>query len=134
MLRERRRTESGAAAVEFAIILPIFAALLMGMIQYGYYFWTAETTGSAARETARRIVVGSCWTEYDAFAEAHLAKTATTSVSPDPDGLDVGEIVTVTVVTDGDILDFFPVPDTVTREYQARMEVDTPSSAGCEMP
>jgi Flp pilus assembly protein TadG len=133
-VRECRRSENGAAAVEFAIILPIFAALLMGMIQYGYYFYTAEITGSAARETARRIVVGSCWSEYDAFAEGHLTMVATTTVSPAPDGLDVGDIVTVTVTTDGDLLDFFPLPDTVTREYQARMEVDAESTAGCDIP
>ena len=130
----RRRSEGGAAAVEFAIILPIFAAMLMGMIQYGFYFWTAETTGSAARETARRIVVGSCWSEYETFAQAHGPRIASAAVSPDPSGLEVGDIVTVTVVANGDILNFFPLPDTVTRNYQARMEVNEPSAAGCDIP
>jgi Flp pilus assembly pilin Flp len=132
VVRERRKSEGGAAAVEFALIFPLFAALVMGMVQYGFYFWTAETTGSAARETARRIVVGACWSGYDTFAQDHGPRITSTAVSPDPAGLDVGQSVTVTVVADGDILNFFPLPDTVTREYTARMEVDEASGAACE--
>ena len=130
----KRRSENGAAAVEFAIIFPLFAALIMGMIQYGWYFWTAETTGSAARETARRIVVGSCWGQELAYAQAHGRGVTSADSNPDPSGLNVGDIVTVTVTADGDILNFFPLPDTVSRDYQARMEVDAPSSAGCDIP
>ena len=57
----KRRNQRGAAAVEFALVLPIFIALVFGIIQYGFYFWTAETANSAAREAARRVVVGDCW-------------------------------------------------------------------------
>lgn len=103
----------------------------MGMVQYGFYFWTAETTGSAARETARRIVVGACWSDYATFAQDHGPRITSTAVSPAPAGLDVGDTVTVTVVADGDILNFFPLPDSVTRTYEARMEVDAASTAPC---
>ena len=130
-MRERR-SEDGAAAVEFAIIFPLFAALVMGMIQYGFYFWTAETTGSAARETARRIVVGSCWGEYETFAQDHGPRITATTLDGDPDTLEVGQSITVHVEADGDILGFFLLPDTVERDYTARMEVDAPSTVACE--
>ena len=57
----KRRNQRGAAAVEFALVLPIFIFLVFGIIQYGFYFWTAETANSAAREAARRVVVGANW-------------------------------------------------------------------------
>ena len=127
----KRRREDGAAAVEFALVLPIFVFLLFGVIQFGFYFWTAETANSAAREAARRVVVGDCWdstkmTNY-VKSQAPQASTATKSVG-DPSTLAVGNTITVTVTANSNILNFFPVPNTVTREYVARMEVNQQSS------
>ena len=60
-MSKRRTSEDGAAVVEFALVFPIFIVIVMGIIQYGWYFFNAESTNSAAREVARRVVVGDCW-------------------------------------------------------------------------
>jgi Flp pilus assembly protein TadG len=53
-LRKRSRDpQRGAAAVEFALVLPLFLALLMGSIDYGYYFFSDQIVTNAAREGAR---------------------------------------------------------------------------------
>ena len=48
----RFRGDEGASAVEFALILPILAILLFGVIDYGW--WFGETLGlrSGVREAA----------------------------------------------------------------------------------
>ena len=125
----RRKDQRGAAAVEFALVLPIFVALVFGIIQYGYYFWTAESANSAAREAARRVVVGDCWDNTKMTNYIRSQAPNTTAASKTATNVGVGKNVTVTVTADSDILGFFPVPATVTREYVARMEVDTQSAA-----
>jgi Flp pilus assembly protein TadG len=125
----RRRNERGAEAVEFALIAIPFLILVLGIIQYGYYFWTAETTNSAARETARRVVVGDCW-DYTAMKNfavknAPVAKAADVTRNPaDMTGITQGTTVTVTVVTHANLLGIIPLPDggTITREYTAIQE------------
>jgi Flp pilus assembly protein TadG len=51
--RPRRRSESGGAAVEFAIVLPLFVGLVMGALEYGYFFFSQQVVTNAARESAR---------------------------------------------------------------------------------
>jgi len=130
-----KRDDDGAAAVEFALLVPIFAAILFGIIEFGWYFWTAETTNGAARETARRVVVGDCW---DSGAATTFAKrqapqlTGNVAWSPAPStSLNPGDTITVTLTSDAGLINFIPgLPDTVTREYQARMEF-TENSGAC---
>jgi hypothetical protein len=43
----------GAAAVEFAIVLPLLLTILFGTIEWGYYFFTREIVINSAREGAR---------------------------------------------------------------------------------
>jgi Flp pilus assembly protein TadG len=57
-----RRGQQGAAAVEFALVLPIMLLLLFGLIQYGYYFYSMQAGSSAVGDAARRIAVGNCTT------------------------------------------------------------------------
>jgi Flp pilus assembly protein TadG len=51
--RPSRNPQRGAAAVEFALILPLFLTLLMGTLDYGYYFFSDQIVTNAAREGAR---------------------------------------------------------------------------------
>jgi len=51
--------ESGQSVVEFALVLPIFLLLVMGLIQFGAIFNGQITVTSAAREGARLGVVGT---------------------------------------------------------------------------
>jgi Flp pilus assembly protein TadG len=52
-----RRTESGAAAVEFALVAPILIILVFGVISFGIIFGQQLALGNAAREASRYGVV-----------------------------------------------------------------------------
>jgi len=52
------RGQRGAAAVEFALVLPIFLVIVFGILQYSVYFFSAQSGAAAAREAARRAAVG----------------------------------------------------------------------------
>jgi Flp pilus assembly protein TadG len=49
--------ERGQALLEFALILPIFAVALLGMIDVGRAIWANNAVANAAREAARYAVV-----------------------------------------------------------------------------
>ncbi len=70
-----KRPEEGAAAVEFALILPIFSLLLFGMVQYSMYFWSTQSAADAAREGARRGAVGQTCADLTATT-SQLVKLA----------------------------------------------------------
>jgi Flp pilus assembly pilin Flp len=53
-----QRREDGAAAVEFALLLPLLVLLLFGIIEFGFAFSTRIQATNAAREAARLAVVG----------------------------------------------------------------------------
>jgi Flp pilus assembly protein TadG len=53
----QERARSGAAAVEFAIVLPIFLMILFGIIQFGSVLFLHNNMVNAARETVRRMAV-----------------------------------------------------------------------------
>ena len=52
------RAQDGAAAVEFALLLPLLVLLLFGFIQFGIALNTRIQATNAAREAARLAVVG----------------------------------------------------------------------------
>jgi Flp pilus assembly pilin Flp len=52
------RAEDGAAAVEFAVLLPLLVVLLLGFVQFGIAAGDRIQATSAAREAARLAVVG----------------------------------------------------------------------------
>jgi Flp pilus assembly protein TadG len=71
----RRRGRSGSAAVEFAILLPIFLAILFGIIQFGSVLFLHNNMVNAAREAARRMSVDESFdaTQAEAYAQNYLA-------------------------------------------------------------
>ncbi|MGV7120845.1 TadE/TadG family type IV pilus assembly protein [Sphingopyxis sp. DBS4] len=52
------RSERAAAMVEMALVLPLFLALLMGILVYGQYFLLAHSVQQAANDGARAAIVG----------------------------------------------------------------------------
>jgi hypothetical protein len=54
-----RRNDSGAAAVEFALVVPILLLLVFGIIEYGLWFSDSLSTRQGVREAARQGVVGN---------------------------------------------------------------------------
>jgi Flp pilus assembly protein TadG len=58
MKRIGRKTEQGQAVTEFALVLPILALLLFGVIQFGIAFNNYLTVTDAVRAGARKASVG----------------------------------------------------------------------------
>ena len=50
---KKRKKESGQAVVEFAIVLPLFLLLVMGIIDFGWLFYNYISVENAARNAAR---------------------------------------------------------------------------------
>lgn len=53
----RRPRSAGQAVVEFALIIPIFLTLLLGIVDFGRVVWASNSLASAAREGARFAIV-----------------------------------------------------------------------------
>jgi Flp pilus assembly protein TadG len=95
------RNERGQTMVEFALVLPILALLLFGVIQFGIAFNNYITITDAARAGARRAAVSR--QELDPVAAA-VAETKASAGDLDASQLNVsvsstwkhGEDVTVT--------------------------------------
>jgi Flp pilus assembly protein TadG len=60
--RRARKATRGAAAIEFALILPAFCLMLVGMLDYGWYFYVDLVSTNAVREGARAATTfaGAC--------------------------------------------------------------------------
>ena len=52
------RSERAAAIVEMALLLPLFLALVMGILVYGQYFMLAHSVQQAANDGARAAITG----------------------------------------------------------------------------
>lgn len=61
-MRERMRRawadNSGVAALEFAIVAPIFIVIVLGIMVYGMYFTVAQSVQQLAAEAARAAIGG----------------------------------------------------------------------------
>lgn len=84
-----RRATAGSTAVEFALILPIFLSMLLGIIEFGRVMWIQNTLQFAAEEATRYAVVRSSATTAEITA---YAKAKVTGINP--------ESVTWTAVSD----------------------------------
>jgi hypothetical protein len=51
------RKQRGAAAVEFAVVAPVFLLLIFGMLEYGRMVMVQQMLTNASREGARRAVL-----------------------------------------------------------------------------
>lgn len=142
------REEAGSAALEFGLVIPMVLLGILGIIQYGYHFWSLETAAATAREAARRLIVGTDWTCTQAEAVQHASGPVvggappvvtrqyhTDSGSPLAAPV-VGSLVTVTVSFQSlDMnLPFLPVPHggTVTQTGTGRVEQVPPQRLACD--
>lgn len=57
MVRRFSRCESGQAAVEMALLLPVLLLFVVGIIEFGRAYHVKHVVTDAAREGARRAVV-----------------------------------------------------------------------------
>lgn len=56
-----RRRERGAAAVEFALLLPVLLMLIGGTIDFGRLYYTQIQLGNAARDGVRLAAMGTTY-------------------------------------------------------------------------
>jgi Flp pilus assembly protein TadG len=79
------RDKSGIAAVEFALVLPLFMTLVFAVIDFGYYFFVQNTLQYATREGVRLALVGgtiSGATRLDSILQT-IKDNAALAVDPD---------------------------------------------------
>ena len=97
-LSNGHRDTEGAAAVEFALVLPLLMLLVLGGLDWGYYFFIKQVSTNAAREGAR---AGSL--ELDATVSASMARSTVgnylSGAGLDPN--DPGLVVNVNVTDEG---------------------------------
>ena len=72
-MSRRGDPESGAAAVEFAILLPVLILLIIGMVDFGAAYNAKISLTQAARESVRRVALGLATTQPEVEAAANYA-------------------------------------------------------------
>ena len=135
--------EDGAAAVEFAILLPLLVALLFGFIQFGVAFNNKIQATNAAREGARLAIVGvDDWTDvttppapaetFWTVVRQRAGGLAITNCSVDVNPNIVGGTVTVGFDYPVDlVIPFVPLPASwSTGHAQVQMRIEQPSDLG----
>ena len=118
MRRWRRGGDSGATAVEFALIVPILIVLVFGIIDFGALFGQQLALNHAVREGARAAVVAG--TGQDANVTG-LVRNAVSGIAMNPDdvavtggtcaGPGVGQDLTVTASYVAEPLLPLPIPN-----------------------
>jgi Flp pilus assembly protein TadG len=73
----RLRGERGAAAVEFALVIPLLILLVLGIAEFGRAFQVQGTLSAAAREGVRVMALRN-----DQVAARTAVRNAATSLSP----------------------------------------------------
>lgn len=92
--RRLRENCNGAAAVELALVAPIFILLIFGMIVYGSWFSLAQAVQTLATESARASIGGLDQVERQALALGYLEARIGSS------GLDADHVVQTVDVTE----------------------------------
>jgi Flp pilus assembly protein TadG len=62
VLRRFRRNRGGSAAVEFALVAPVFFALLFAIIETALVFFAGQVLETIAQDSARQILTGQAQT------------------------------------------------------------------------
>ena len=76
-MRDRMRSERGATAVEFAMIMPLLIALVIGIAEFGRAFQVQGTLSAAAREGVRLMAL-----QNDPAAARAAVRNASASLDP----------------------------------------------------
>ena len=110
-----RKTRRGAAAVEFAVVLPVFVILVFGMIEYGRMVMVQQVITNASREGARCAVLdGATTSSVQSAVTTYLSNAqvsgGSTAVTPEPATAASGDPVTVTVSIPFSAVSWLPSP------------------------
>lgn len=105
--RKRHSADDGAAAVEFALLLPVFLIILFGVIFFGFAFNTKINLTQTAREASRygaTLSVKASAAGNNGTVDTWLAKVTAVAISAGGDDLtssSAGRYVCVAIVTGG---------------------------------
>ncbi len=97
------KSEKGAVAVEFALILPLLVLLIFGIIEFGRIYNLYLGVTHSAREGARIASVRNGTGETDAEIKANIVERSALDITPsnveiDPPNLNTpGQAITVRV-------------------------------------
>lgn len=128
MLEKLIRARAGAAALEFALVLPLLLTLMLGTVQAGMMVFTYNAMVSAARDQARALAVcsvGQAEAKTNALAElASIIWVPPTSFGVSATAAAPDVSVTITVPTaKAMILNYVPfAPPSLTTTVTMEME------------
>jgi Flp pilus assembly protein TadG len=125
----RRSDRRGAAAVEFALVAPIFFLLVLGMVEFGRMVMVQQVLTNAAREGARVAVFDGA-TSDDVKAQvrnyltaAHLPATDPVLDPVDPKTAGYGDPMKVTVQIPFSQVSWLPSPFLISGSTQLTASV-----------
>jgi Flp pilus assembly protein TadG len=114
--RRRKSNRRGVAAVEFAVVAPIFFLFVMGIIEFGRMVMVQQVITNAAREGARvgtldNSTLTSVTDKVNTYLTAAKIPNATVSVTPNPpSSATSGSPVAVTVSIGFNQVSWLPTP------------------------
>lgn len=76
--------QSGTAAIEFAILTPVYLLMLTGMLAYGIYFGAAHALQQLAADAARTAIAGRNEAERNLLVADFLDRNAAAYMLIDP--------------------------------------------------
>lgn len=108
-----RRT--GAAAVEFAIVAPLFFMMVLGCIEIGRALMVQQVLVNASRVGAREAATlngtsSSAKSAAETYASGASVPGTNATVSPDPANAGAGDLITVTLTVDFGAVSWSPTP------------------------
>lgn len=80
-LRQYLKNEAGAAAIEFALVLPIYLLFIMGIIELGLVFWGESAVGYGTSCAARYAFV------YPTSSAAQIQAAGTNATTYNTDNI-----------------------------------------------
>ncbi len=109
-MRRHWHGDRGAVAIEFALVLPLLFALLLGIIDFGFVFNGKISVTNAAAEGARVLALGGSSDEVEQrVQDALVGSGQVLPVDVDVTPCAPGEAATVRV--EGSVHTILPVPD-----------------------
>lgn len=111
-----RRKRKGAAAVEFAIVAPIFFLVVLGMVEVGRAVMVQQILTNASREGARRAVLdGATASEVTTYINSYLSSASLSGATisypqGNPENAVYGSSVEVRVAIPFGNVSWVPVP------------------------
>ena len=111
--------ETGAAALEFAILAPVFLLMAVGLLAYGIYFGAAHSVQQLAADAARTSVAGLTADERASLVASFVANNAdgyplldrqalSYTVGPEPGDADEYRVTLSYDASDLPIWDLYP--------------------------